>query len=242
MARFDLIVADPCWSFSDKLTMSSTKRGSASQYDVLTDQDIINLDVKSIASDDALLVLWVPSSKLQVGLDTMRSWNFTQTQTFIWVKHKKEPLGLLIKSLKEWAKGTILGGRDPNLEEFVSLLSGELKEVIELIGDFDINNILSFYMGRAFRQTHEIALIGKKGNIYKHLQNKSQRSVLLDVNSKHSSKPEGLQDRLDLMFPTVSKLELFARRDRPGWDCVGNENKSTFGQDIRDSIERLKSI
>ena len=48
---------------------------------------------------------------------------------------------------------------------------------------------------------------------------------------------------LDIMFPgdDINKIELFARRDRPGWKCIGNENPSTIGQDIRDSLEILKS-
>lgn len=41
--------------------------------------------------------------------------------------------------------------------------------------------------------------------------------------SRHSVKPELVQDRIDLMYPTASKCELFARRHRPGWDCVGME-------------------
>ena len=38
------------------------------------------------------------------------------------------------------------------------------------------------------------------------------------------------------MFPTQTKLELFARRHRPGWTCLGNE---LDGLDIRDALEQL---
>ena len=89
MAKFNLIVADCPWSFGDTLQMSRTKRGASAQYNTLSDFDITNLNVESIAADDAVLALWVLSSKLQVGLDTMMSWGFEQTQTFIWVKTKK---------------------------------------------------------------------------------------------------------------------------------------------------------
>ncbi len=94
-------------------------------------------------------------------------------------------------------------------------------------------------MGRIFRNCHELALVGTRGKIYSKLQNKSQRSVLLAPNLKHSSKPEGLQDRLDLMFPQANKLELFARRLRLGWICIGDEAKNTLNEDIRDSIDKL---
>lgn len=102
----------------------------------------------------------------------------------------------------------------------------------------NINDCLSFGMGRLFRQSHEICLIGTSGNgIYKKLKNKSQRSVSLAPNEKHSKKPEDLQDKLELMFPNTNKLELFARRVRKDWTCLGNEVCS--GEDIRISIEKL---
>ena len=55
----------------------------------------------------------------------------------------------------------------------------------------------------------------------------------------HSQKPEQLQDSLDLMFPQWNKLELFCRRDRLNWDCIGNECPSTTGEDIRDVLTRM---
>lgn len=211
--------------------MSNVKRGAQSQYDVLLDQDIIDLDVKSIAADDSMLVLWVPSSKLQVGMDTMESWGFDQKQTFIWVKTKKQEN--IFKAVKSQLLKDI---RAIILDKKAKILSPGLLDA------FNLNQVLSFFMGRLFRQTHEIALVGVRGKIYTHLENKSQRSVMFGENIKHSAKPEELQDRLDLMFPTASKIELFARRDRVGWETVGNECPSSLGEDIRDSIERLKTI
>lgn len=105
----------------------------------------------------------------------------------------------------------------------------------------DPNDALAFGMGRLFRQTHEIALLGTSGkSVYPHLKSHSQRSVALDVNVRHSVKPETLQDRLDVMFPDCEKLELFARRNRVDWTCLGD---GVTGRDIRDSIDdELKEI
>lgn len=52
---------------------------------------------------------------------------------------------------------------------------------------------------------------------------------------RHSRKPEVLQDRIERMFPGPY-LEVFARRRRPGWTCIGNE---LDGLDIRDSLAQL---
>lgn len=35
-------------------------------------------------------------------------------------------------------------------------------------------------------------------------------------------------------------LDIFARRDRKGWTCVGLESLKTIGEDIRDTLDRLK--
>jgi N6-adenosine-specific RNA methylase IME4 len=105
--------------------------------------------------------------------------------------------------------------------------------------NFSIQDILGFGMGRTFRNTHEIVLIGTRGKISKRLRNKSCRSVFLAPIGKHSEKPEGLQDMLDLMFPGKynKKIEMFARRDRPGWVCIGNQAPATINKDIRESIK-----
>lgn len=98
----------------------------------------------------------------------------------------------------------------------------------------------SFGMGRLFRNCHEICLIGiNNSKIYKRLKNKSQRTVCQFANLKHSKKPELLQDSLEKMFPAESNglLELFARRDREGWVCLGNECKTTLGLDIVESLD-----
>lgn len=225
--KFNVFDVDPPWPFSDSLTMSSTKRGAAANYQILSIEDIKNLEIKEISEDDAVLALWCPSSLLQEGLDVMKSWGFRQTQTHVWVKIKINPFKDIIKNICKELKN-----RDPEVNIIVFL-----KNKLEL---FNFNDILAFGMGRLFRGCHEICLIGVKGKIYNLLENKSQRSVHFYPVTKHSEKPELLQDMLEKMFPKGKFCELFSRRDRKGWNCSGNENKSTYGEDIRDSIKRLK--
>lgn len=40
---------------------------------------------------------------------------------------------------------------------------------------------------------------------------------------RHSEKPEIVQDRIEQLYPQFRRLEMFARRTRPGWECWGNE-------------------
>jgi N6-adenosine-specific RNA methylase IME4 len=231
--KFRVIVADPPWSFSDQLKMSDVKRGSQANYDVMTNSDIRELPMEQfISPTGSLIALWVPGSLLQDGMDTMKAWGFEQKQTYVWVKNKKLPVSTILPSLVENIEGAIksIGYVKKNWKEHFSYC----------LRDFSLGSMLAFGMGRHFRQTHEICLIGTSDNqIYQHLKNKSQRSVCLAPNLGHSSKPEALQDSLELMFPRGKKLELFARRHRPGWVCLGNE--TCHGEDIRVSLTKLNA-
>jgi len=205
--KFQVIIADPPWSFNDKLEKmkSRTKRGAAANYGVMTLQDIIDLDVASLADPEGcVLGLWVPGSFLEAGIQVYKGWGFKLKQNFVWVKTKK----------------------NHNLVDAIIL-----------------DRSLAFGMGRLFRQTHETALICTSGkSVYRTLEDHSQRSVCFFPNLGHSRKPRHLHSSLDVMFPNANKLEMFARQDVPGWTCVGNECPSTLGEDIRDSISRLKAM
>lgn len=101
----------------------------------------------------------------------------------------------------------------------------------------DWNDATRVGMGRLFRQSHEIALIGTSGkSIYPLLQDHSQRSVAFDLNAGHSVKPPTLQTRLDQMFPEANRLEMFARRTRKGWTSAGD---AIDGKDITLAIQDL---
>lgn len=227
--KFSCIVADPPYHFSDRLLQSATKRGAESQYAVMTDQDIINLDIKNICEDDAILALWVPGSKLDIGLACAENWGFKITQTWIWVKTKQSPFEDLKKSITKIIK-------KEKKDDFGKL-------IYDVIDGFRLGDILNFFMGHCFRQTHELCLIGVRGKYTRLLENRSQRSVYVGpALEKHSQKPEELQDRLDIMLGSVPKIEIFARRDRPGWTCVGLQCPSTMDEDIRDSIKKLSVL
>lgn len=81
------------------------------------------------------------------------------------------------------------------------------------------NGLPSFGMGTWTRSSHEMILVGRRGSP-KHARN--MRSVLIALRREHSQKPEKLQDEIEV-WTAGPYAELFARRDRPGWDCYGDE-------------------
>lgn len=81
------------------------------------------------------------------------------------------------------------------------------------------------------RGVSEFMLIGKRGKP-KRRSKRDRTPVGLAVGDlervlwapkgkQHSEKPYDVHDWLDEMFPDVDKVELFARREHPGWDCFG---------------------
>lgn len=225
MKKFSTIIVDPPWTFSDKLKQSDVARGADANYNTMTISEIKSIPVKDISDPDgAILALWVPSSLLKEGLDVMECWGFKHKQTYIWVKTKKDSFSLLKTSIKNILKIT----QDSSFKESIA----------NSINNFSITDILSFGMGHLFRQTHEICLIGINNNkIYKKISNKSQRSVCFNENFRHSEKPNHLHYSLEQMFPDSNKLELFARRYKEGWTCLGNEVCN--GEDINVSIKKI---
>lgn len=55
---------------------------------------------------------------------------------------------------------------------------------------------------------------GERGKIH---------TVFTEQVKRHSQKPVIAYEIIERLYPNVSRLELFARRKRPGWDVWGNE-------------------
>lgn len=228
--KFSCIITDNAWNFGDKLTNSATKRGAASNYKTMSIEEIKSLPVGELADPDGcILAMWCPSSFLKEGIEVMEHYGFKLKQTYVWVKVKNSPLTNLKDDLTKYLKQVV----DGKLEFKV------VKNMFsDTISKYSLNDILSFYMGRAFRSTHELCLIGINNNkFYKKIKNHSQRSVCIATNLGHSRKPDDLHKSLDIMLGNdAEKLELFARRQYPGWKCLGD---AIDGSDIRVAIAKL---
>lgn len=82
----------------------------------------------------------------------------------------------------------------------------------------------SIGMGVWTRNRHEHLLIGRKGAASPAPRRLLQDSVIEAPRGRHSEKPLVVYDRLELLYPERSKLELFARgTPRPGWTAWGNQ-------------------
>lgn len=85
-------------------------------------------------------------------------------------------------------------------------------------------------MGFYFRQRHEHLLVCKRGNMPTPAEGSRQDSVIEAPRREHSAKPPVVYDIIDLMYPDVRKIELFARTRRRGWKSWGNQVEAIMVQ------------
>jgi len=79
-------------------------------------------------------------------------------------------------------------------------------------------------MGYYARMKHELLLIGTKGEgIGTPLPENRPESVIFAERTEHSKKPDVFYEIIEKMYPKHSKIELFARNKRDGWETWGNE-------------------
>ena len=89
------------------------------------------------------------------------------------------------------------------------------------------------FMGGAFRSSTEFCHFARRGSLA-HLSQAPQRWFTWprvgwtqdDPAAKHSRKPDAFVDLVEQVSPGPY-LEMFARRDRLGWDTWGNESLNT---------------
>ncbi|UGQ24175.1 MT-A70 family methyltransferase [Brucella anthropi] len=70
---------------------------------------------------------------------------------------------------------------------------------------------------------HECLLIGRRGDVVAPEKGMQPRTVYREPKTRHSAKPAYFAETIERIWPDLSKLELFCRSPRPGWDSWGYE-------------------
>jgi N6-adenosine-specific RNA methylase IME4 len=78
-------------------------------------------------------------------------------------------------------------------------------------------------MGYYARSQHELLLIATKGSVPVPVAEFRPSSVIYSDRDQHSKKPDGVYEIIEKMYPEYSKVELFARNKREGWEAWGNQ-------------------
>lgn len=106
MKKYQIIYADPPWSYKDKLGSQSAKMGACEyHYKTMSLNEICKLPIDRIADKNCILFLWVTMPKLQEGLDVIKSWGFKhKTTAFTWIKLNPKA-ETIFKGIGRWVQG-----------------------------------------------------------------------------------------------------------------------------------------
>ena len=102
--KYNIIYADPPWSYNDK--MSGHSFSLEHEYETMSLEWIKSLDVAKLAEKDCILFLWAVSPQLPEAIEVMQAWGFTyKTVAFCWSKvtKNKKP----VSNLGRWTMGNV---------------------------------------------------------------------------------------------------------------------------------------
>lgn len=213
---YDIIYADPPWKYKDEKG-NDPKLGGIT-YDVMSLQDIKGMGawIASVANKNSLLFLWTTMPMLREGLEVIDAWGYTYiTCGFNWVKTNPS---------KEVKYATLMKNDD---------FPGLGVRRIATTNMIDINKDIYSGLGSYVCGNSELCLIGKRGNGLKRIS-KSVKQIVFAPRLKHSSKPDEIRKRIELLYGDVKKVELFARERADGWDSLGSELGTYYNPEKKD--------
>jgi N6-adenosine-specific RNA methylase IME4 len=196
--KYGVIITDDEHRFIPYSEETGMDRAADNHYPTSDVATLAARDLDSIAADDCVLGSWV--TDLARGIDVMRARGFDFKSYFVWVKDIVEI------ELTPEQRQTGLGGR-----------------VLMQIGNAGT--------GYWNRDRDELFLIGTRGKAVAPAMGEQGESVWFAARpalepgeiSKHSKKPPNAHEFFEKHYPNTPKIELNARRARPGWDVWGNE-------------------
>jgi len=103
LKKYNIIYADPPWSYSDKM---KGHQGAETHYRTMDNNDICALPVQELADKDCCLFMWAVSPLLPEAMDVINSWGFKyKTVAFCWSKISSG--GTWVSNMGRWTMGNI---------------------------------------------------------------------------------------------------------------------------------------
>lgn len=210
---FDHILLDPAWAYNNRLSgQGRTKFGSGASGKYRTEKtsDMAAFQVGALAAPTGCnMHMWVVGPFLPDALELLRAYGFQYTTIeFVWVKISRA-----------WAK----------------MPTAKLMQRLYALGLMAfLTQLIVRGPGHYTASNAELVLLGTKGPILPEVPLWPQ--VIFAPRLEHSAKPPHVHEYIERAYPGSRCIELFARAQRPGWTCLGNE---IDGRDLRDSIPEV---
>ena len=172
----------------------------------------MELPVRDIVSDNAILFLWATFPNLPEAFKVMEAWGFKyKTVGFTWIKLNKK-----------------FGTAFNKLLKTVSLNDDGIIAILDKLRFFGI--------GSYSKSNAEVCLIATKGR--PKIKDNTVSNIVFAPIQQHSRKPKEVRKRIEkMMGKDVSKIELFATEKVDNWTSVG---LAIDGRDIRNVLKKMK--
>ena len=104
MKKYQIIYADPPWSYNDKMAGHSFSLDH--EYETQGLEWIKKLPVGGVADKDCVLFLWAVSPLLPEAFEVIKAWGFKyKTIAFVWSKRYAD--GSPVANLGRWTMGNV---------------------------------------------------------------------------------------------------------------------------------------
>lgn len=220
-----VLCADPPWEYEGVIRPSDAV---GLRYPTMTDQDIAALPVQEWVGRDALLMLWCPAPKLDLGIATLAAWGFGYRSCWVWDKREDD----ILDDLRLDAHATLLRlvtRSEDRCNGWVTDLHRDPFGTLQrLLGRLTRTSGLGHYA----RIDHELLLIGKRGDVKAPARAARVSSVLRERRTGHSVKPRAWLRWARACYPEARCIELFARRAELGWEATGQDLDGRQVQDV----------
>lgn len=225
-----VLIADPAWRYQQ---WSEAKHGAAdAAYEdgTMATDDICRIPVKKWLAKDAVLFVWGTWPKVPDCLRVLEAWGADEIVSgFPWVKTTPSA-GTIYTGIGFWTQSAseylLIGRRGRGLEradgdKVVGLATdarGADEQGRPRVG-CGLRGADMLPCGAYLSRGRYLCMACVEG------AEKNDR-VLWAPRAEHSRKPEEVHEWVERLFPgegPETRLELFARRPRPGWTCWGGD-------------------
>lgn len=241
--RYRTIVADPPWEIGDFPPNFGYESGKQVPYPMMSLDEIKALPVASLAAPEAHLYLWTIPAYLRESFAVAEAWGFEPMYPLHWCKppfgkglggkfasnveyvlfcRERHGAVRITSYVADAAQRAGISVREVNRHMGTSDMAGWWLSRLphrSRIPTWEQWQQLKALIGFGDEHDAEVQLV----NDHRHDGLRSDTRWWTWPRGKHSAKPEAFLDMVEALSPGPY-LEMFARRNRLGWDTWGNES------------------
>lgn len=131
MSKYNVIYADPPWSYDNKKTGGSMISGADNHYSLLSNEDIYKFPVHDITERNAVCFMWVTVPLLPEGLKALNEWGFTYKTMITWRKIMSLGMGYWFRGQCEHLILGVKGKVKPFRQQRANFYESEVFEMDE---------------------------------------------------------------------------------------------------------------